>query len=121
MAATIFEFGDFKLDCGRYDLSRRGRSVRLERKPLALLILLAESDGQLVTREEIARRLWASEVFVDTEHGINTAISKIRQSLRDDPEQPRFVLTVTGKGYRFIQPLAAGEPGLNQQSHATIA
>ncbi len=121
MAATIFEFGDFKLDCGRFELSRKGCSVRLERKPLELLILLAESDGQLVTREEIARRLWATEVFVDTEHGINTAISKIRQTLRDDPEQPRFVLTVTGKGYRFIPSLATGEAEPNRQSHVAIA
>jgi TolB-like protein/DNA-binding winged helix-turn-helix (wHTH) protein/Tfp pilus assembly protein PilF len=121
MAANIFEFGEFKLDCGRFELSRKGRSVRLERKPLELLILLAGSDGQLVTREEIARRLWASEVFVDTEHGINTAISKIRQCLRDDPEQPRFVLTVTGKGYRFIPSLGTGQTGLNRQDHAAIS
>jgi len=102
VVATVFEFGDFKLDCDRFELYRSGRSVKLERKPMELLILLATSNGHLVTRTEIAECLWAKEVFVDTEHGINTAIRKIRQVLRDDPEQPRFVQTVPGKGYRFV-------------------
>ncbi len=109
MAASVYEFGDFRLDCGRFELRRGGRSVRLERKPMELLILLAGSDGRLVTRVEIARHLWESEVFVDTEHGINTAVRKIRQALGDDPEQPRFLQTVTGMGYRFIAPLARWE------------
>ena len=102
MPGTVFEFGDFKLDCDRFELYRAGRSVKLERKPMELLILLAAKEGHLVSRTEIAERLWAREVFVDTEHGINTAVRKIRQALRDDPEDPTFLLTVTGKGYRFI-------------------
>jgi TolB-like protein/DNA-binding winged helix-turn-helix (wHTH) protein len=99
---TVFEFGEFRLDCGRFELYRGGRSLKLERKPLELLILLVGREGRLVTRNEIAQHLWGSEVFVDTEHGINTAIRKIRYALRDDPEHPRFVQTVTGKGYRFV-------------------
>jgi TolB-like protein/DNA-binding winged helix-turn-helix (wHTH) protein len=102
LAVAVFEFGDFRLDCGRFELHRAGRSLKLERKPMELLILLAGSNGHLVTRAEIAQRLWDREVFVDTEHGINTAIRKIRQALGDDPEEPRFLLTVTGKGYRFV-------------------
>jgi len=82
----------------------------MERKPLELLILLASREGQLVTREEIAQRLWSNEVFVDTEHGINTAIRKVRTALRDDPEEPRFIQTVTGMGYRFIAPLSVIAP-----------
>jgi DNA-binding winged helix-turn-helix (wHTH) protein/Tol biopolymer transport system component len=101
VAVAVYEFGDFRLDCGRFELLRNGRAVQLERKPMELLILLIESDGQLVTRTEIAGRLWSSEVFVDTEHGINTAVRKVRQVLGDDPVSPRFVQTVTGKGYRF--------------------
>src|ERR1700734_2854009 len=69
---------------------------------MELLILLAEHQGELVTRTEIAQRLWSSEVFVDTEHGINTAVRKIRNLLRDSPENPRFFQTVTGMGYRFV-------------------
>ena len=110
MAVAVYEFGDFRLDCGRFELLRNGRALRLERKPMELLILLITSDGQLVTRTEIAGRLWSSEVFVDTEHGINTAIRKIRQVLGDDPENPRFVQTVTGKGYRFSAPVSRISP-----------
>ena len=71
---------------------------------MEILTLLVESNGQLVTRDQIIERIWGKNVFLDTEHGINTAIRKIRQALGDDPEQPRFVQTVTGKGYRFIAP-----------------
>jgi TolB-like protein/DNA-binding winged helix-turn-helix (wHTH) protein len=74
---------------------------------MELLILLASREGQLVTRSEIAERLWASEVFVDTEHGINTAIRKLRYLLRDDPDNPQFIQTVIGRGYRFIAPITA--------------
>jgi TolB-like protein/DNA-binding winged helix-turn-helix (wHTH) protein/Tfp pilus assembly protein PilF len=102
---TIIEFGEFRLDCDAFELWRNGSSIKLERKPMELLILLAKSEGNLVTRAEIIGRLWGSGVFVDTEHGINTAIRKIRQVLRDDPEQPRFVQTVMGRGYRFIGPV----------------
>jgi TolB-like protein/DNA-binding winged helix-turn-helix (wHTH) protein len=72
---------------------------------MELLILLASREGQLVTRSEIADRLWESEVFVDTEHGINTAIRKLRYLLRDDPDSPQFIQTVIGMGYRFIAPV----------------
>ena len=102
MPAAVFEFGEFVLDRERFELRRGAHPVRLERKPLELLILLASSGGRLVTRDEISRCLWPSEVFVDTEHGINTAIRKIRHALREDPENPRFLQTVTGKGYRFV-------------------
>lgn len=102
LPGSVFRFGNFELDCSRFELRLNGRSVRLERKPMELLILLVSREGLLVTREEITQRLWSSEVFVDTEHGINTAIRKLRHLLRDDPDNPRFILTVTGQGYRFI-------------------
>jgi Tol biopolymer transport system component/DNA-binding winged helix-turn-helix (wHTH) protein len=102
VAAAVYQFGDFELDCGRFELLRKGRAIQLERKPMELLILLLGGDRQLVTRNEIAVHLWSSEVFVDTEHGINTAIRKIRQVLGDDPDNPRFIQTVPGKGYRFV-------------------
>jgi tetratricopeptide (TPR) repeat protein len=69
---------------------------------MEVLLLLVERRGQLVTREEIIEKLWGKDVFLDTDNAINTAIRKIRQVLKDDPEQPRFVQTVTGRGYRFI-------------------
>ena len=102
MPACIHKFGEFELDPSRFELRRSGRVLKLERIPRELLLLLAEKEGSVVTRQEIVDRLWGKEVFVDTEHGINTAIRKIRQALRDDPGRPRFVQTVTGKGYRFV-------------------
>jgi TolB-like protein/DNA-binding winged helix-turn-helix (wHTH) protein len=81
---------------------------------MELLILLATREGELVTRTEIAQRLWGNEVFVDTEHGINTAIRKVRQALGDDSEQPRFVQTVMGRGYRFVGPISARHPPVPQ-------
>ena len=108
MPASLIQFDKFSLDCDRYELLRSGRPVKLERIPMELLILLATRDGNLVTRQEIIERLWGKGVFVDTEHGINTAIRKIRLVLKDDPEKPRFVQTVTGKGYRFVGGLTNG-------------
>jgi TolB-like protein/DNA-binding winged helix-turn-helix (wHTH) protein len=118
---TIFEFGEFSLDCDRFELCRAGRTVKLERKPMELLILLSTREGDLVTRAEIAERLWGSEVFVDTEHGINTAIRKIRQTLRDDPDQPRFVQTVMGRGYRFIGPITKLPPSPSAENGRRIS
>lgn len=105
LSGSILQFGDFQLDCGRFELCRKGHPVRVERKPMELLILLASREGQLVTRVEIAERLWSSKVFVDTEHGTNTAIRKLRYLLHDDPDDPHFIQAVTGKGYRFVAPI----------------
>jgi TolB-like protein/DNA-binding winged helix-turn-helix (wHTH) protein len=115
----VYEFREFRLDCGRFELARNSHELRVERKPMELLILLASRGGQLVTRQEIAERLWSSEVFVDTEHGINTAIRKIRQVLRDDPEEPRFVQTVPGKGYRFIAPITVGQSRMEDEARSS--
>jgi DNA-binding winged helix-turn-helix (wHTH) protein/Tol biopolymer transport system component len=111
-AGAVYEFCEFRLDCGRFELLRNGQPLRLERKPMELLILLASREGQLVSRAQIAERLWSSEVFVDTEHGINTAIRKLRHLLRDDPDNPRFIQTVTGMGYRFVAPVSVITPVL---------
>lgn len=100
------QFGNFGLDPDRYELTRQGRPVKLERIPMDLLLLFVERRGELVSRQEIVQRLWGKEVFVDTENNINAAVRKIRQALRDSPERPAFVQTVTGKGYRFIAPVS---------------
>jgi DNA-binding winged helix-turn-helix (wHTH) protein/Tfp pilus assembly protein PilF len=111
VAPYLVRFEDFELDLRAYQLRRSGRTVKLERIPMEVLFLLVERRGQLVTREEIIEKLWGKDVFLDTDNAINTAIRKIRQSLKDDPEEPRFIQTVTGKGYRFIgQVTEAGSP-----------
>jgi TolB-like protein/DNA-binding winged helix-turn-helix (wHTH) protein len=98
----IFRFDDFELDRGTYELRRAGLSVPLQRLPFELLYLLIECRGQLVTRQQIIERLWGKSVFVDSENGINTAVNKIRRALNDDADEPRFVVTVPAKGYRFV-------------------
>jgi DNA-binding winged helix-turn-helix (wHTH) protein len=77
----------------------------LEKLPMELLILLVERRGEMVSREEIAGRLWGKDIFLDVDHSINIAIRKVRVALRDDPEKPSFVETVVGKGYRFAAPV----------------
>jgi TolB-like protein/DNA-binding winged helix-turn-helix (wHTH) protein len=111
---VVYQFGDFSLDCGKFELCRKGRRLKLERKPLELLVLLVTKHGQVVTRDEIARCLWEREVFVDIEHGINTAIRKIRQGLGDSSDLPRFVQTISGSGYRFIALVTAVEPEVTE-------
>ena len=110
MSAEIYQFEDFELDRGAYQLRRDGRVVHLERIPLDLLFLLAERHGQLLTREEILDRIWGKEVFVDADNSINTAVRKIRQALKDSPESPRFLYTIPGKGYRFEASIVELQP-----------
>lgn len=102
-----FRFLDFELDLAAYELRQSGKSVHLERHPMELLILLLQRPNQLVFRAEIAKRLWNPGVFVDVEVGLNTAIRKLRQALRDSRESPTFIETISGKGYRFIAPVDA--------------
>ena len=83
--------------------------MHLEKLPMELLILLVERRGELVSREEIAARLWRKGVFLDVDRSINTAVNKVRVALRDDPEKPRFVETVVGKGYRFAAPVVCSD------------
>ena len=80
MPLQCYKFGDFELDCARFELRRNGHPQKLERIPLELLILLAEKGDNVVTRQEISEKLWGKDVFVDTEHGINTAVRKVRSS-----------------------------------------
>jgi TolB-like protein/DNA-binding winged helix-turn-helix (wHTH) protein/lipoprotein NlpI len=103
----LVRFGeDFELDLASYKLRRAGRVLKLERIPLEVLAVLVEQPGQIVTREHLVERIWGKDAFLDTDNSINGAIRKIRKVLKDDAEQPRFILTITGMGYRFIAPLA---------------
>jgi Tol biopolymer transport system component/DNA-binding winged helix-turn-helix (wHTH) protein len=109
--SPVFKFDRFELDVGSYELRRGGQRITLQRVPMDLLILLLERKGALVTREEIAARVWNGDGLVDTQSSINTAVRKIRQALDDDGEQPRFIETVIGKGYRLVSDVATEVPG----------
>jgi TolB-like protein/DNA-binding winged helix-turn-helix (wHTH) protein/lipopolysaccharide biosynthesis regulator YciM len=102
MPAAAVKFDEFELDPAAFELRRKGRPVRLERIPLELLLLLVSRKGEVVSRAEIIDKLWGSDVYIDTNTAINVAVRKVRQALRDDPGNPQFLLTVPGKGYRFI-------------------
>jgi TolB-like protein/DNA-binding winged helix-turn-helix (wHTH) protein/Tfp pilus assembly protein PilF len=112
---------ELELDIGAYELRRSGRRLKLERIPMELLLLLVEHRGQLVSREQIVEKIWGKDVFLATDGSINAAIRKVRHALKDDPDQPRFVQTISGKGYRFIAPVVEAETPLEEESIAAAA
>jgi len=106
-------FGIFELDLRSGELQKQGRKIRLEGQPVQVLICLLENPGELVTREELHRKLWPADTFVNFEHGLNAAVKRLRQALNDAADNPRFVETLPRRGYRFIAPVqvvpASGE------------
>jgi DNA-binding winged helix-turn-helix (wHTH) protein/tetratricopeptide (TPR) repeat protein len=126
MHAAIRAIGEIELDLGRYELRRRGRRVKLEKKPMELLIFLVGRREQLVSRKDIVSKLWRSDLFIDTGPSINNIVRKIRAALGDNSEKPRFLETVIGKGYRFIGPVRVidarfPQPDLEQVSPSEAA
>jgi TolB-like protein/DNA-binding winged helix-turn-helix (wHTH) protein/Flp pilus assembly protein TadD len=95
-------FGVFELDLRAGELRKHGLRIRLQEQPFQILAMLLEHPGEVITREELQKKLWPADTFVDFDHGLNKAISKIREALGDSPESPRFVETVARRGYRFL-------------------
>jgi TolB-like protein/DNA-binding winged helix-turn-helix (wHTH) protein len=110
MAQPNFRFEEFELNVDSWELRRSGVPLKVERIPLELLLLLLQNSGKLVRREAINERLWGDGVFIEAEHGINTAINKLRATLRDDSRAPRFIRTVVGRGYCFIAEVNVMQP-----------
>jgi DNA-binding winged helix-turn-helix (wHTH) protein len=100
-------FGPFAVDLRAGELYKRGKKIKVQLLPLQLLGALLEKPGEVVSREELKSRLWPADTFVDFEHGLNTAIKKLRQALGDNPAKPGFIETLPKKGYRFIGRLEA--------------
>jgi TolB-like protein/DNA-binding winged helix-turn-helix (wHTH) protein/Flp pilus assembly protein TadD len=103
----VVRFGlyEARLDTG--ELLKNGSRVKLQERPFQILTIFLERPGEIVTREEFRRRLWSADTFVDFDHSLNTSITKLRQALDDDADNPRFVATAGRRGYRFIAPVAA--------------
>src|SRR6478672_8651546 len=99
------QFGAFELRVEAGELLKHGVRIRLQEQPLTLLACLLENPGAVVPREELSRRIWAEGTFVDYEHGLNAAVTRLRQALGDTAEAPRYVETIPRKGYRFIAPV----------------
>ena len=95
-------FGVFELDLRAGELRKHGLRVRLQEQPFQVLAMLLDQPGEVVTREELQKKLWPADTFVDFDHGLNKAINKIREALSDSAESPRFVETVARRGYRFL-------------------
>ncbi|MCP5118006.1 MAG: hypothetical protein GY953_44895, partial [bacterium] len=98
-------FGAFEADFQARELRKRGLRIRLQEHPFRLLAILLERPGEVVTREEIQKRLFPEDTFVEFDHSVNTAIQKIRQALGDSATHPRFVETLPRRGYRFVAPV----------------
>jgi DNA-binding winged helix-turn-helix (wHTH) protein len=113
-----FRFADFELDVAAFTLRRAGTLVRLEKIPMEVLVLLVEHAGALVTRHSIHAALWGSDVFLDRDAAINTAMRKIRKALGEDVDRPRLVETVVGKGYRFVGQIVRDTPDPQRQGAA---
>jgi eukaryotic-like serine/threonine-protein kinase len=97
-----FAFGPYEADLSSSELRKNGVRIKIQDLPLRLLAVLAEKSGRVVTRQELQKRLWPSDTFVDFEDGLNTAVRKLREALSDDPDNPRYIETVPRHGYRFI-------------------
>lgn len=104
-AQKIVRFGVFELDLISGELCKRGLKVKLSEQPLQILLILIERAGEMVPRDEVRRRLWPADTFVDFDAGLNSAIKKLRDALGDPAENPRFIETVPRRGYRFIGPV----------------
>lgn len=106
-----FQFGRFVLDVRARELHKDGTRIRLQDQPFDVLIMLLEQPGEVLTREALRRRLWPDGTFVDFEHGVNAAVKRLRATINDRADKPRFIETLHRLGYRFIAPVERLESG----------
>lgn len=108
----ILRFGVFEVDLRARELHKHGMKVKLQDQPFQVLAILLEHPGEVVTREDLRKRLWPEDTFVDFDHSLGTAINKIREALGDSAESPRYIETLPRRGYRFIAITGATPPPL---------
>jgi cholera toxin transcriptional activator len=120
-AGRVFRFGVFEANEAAGELRKHGVRIKLHSQPFKVLLLLLERPAGIVTREEMRQRLWGAETFVDFDHGLNSAVNKIREALADSASVPRYVETISGKGYRFLAPVTLQDQiaGLDRASDAS--
>src|SRR5262245_25780005 len=114
-------FGVFEVDLRAAELRKHGLRVKLQAQPFQVLAMLLERPGEVVTREELRRKLWSDDTFVDFDQGLNKVINKIREALSDSADNPRFVETLARRGYRFIYPVEAVETVYDHGKTSTVA
>src|SRR4249920_2021294 len=98
-------FGVFEIDPSARELLKHGVRIKLQDQPFAVLLILLEKPGQLVTKEELQQRLWPADTFVEFDKGIYNAMKRLRETLGDEAETPRYIETLPRRGYRFIAPV----------------
>ena len=112
-SGTLYRFGLFEVDSRTGELRKQGRRLKLRGRPFDILVLLLARGGDVISRDELRQQLWQADTFVDFDHGLNSAINRLREALGDSAENPRFIETLPRRGYRFIAPIdltPAGEP-----------
>ena len=119
----VLQFGVFDLDLSAHELRKRGNRVKLQEQPFQVLVLLLERKGEVVTREELRAKLWPGDTFVDFDHGLGSAINKLREALGDSAQNPHFIETLPRRGYRFIAPVenARADHGAPVQNAAPLS
>ena len=119
LARPVIRFDIFEVDLETSELRKQGQKIKLQEQPFRVLTMLLEHPGEIVTRDALRQKLWAADTFVDFDHGLNSAVARLRETLNDSAEEPRFVETVPRQGYRFIG--EAVSPQLPALSDARIA
>jgi Tol biopolymer transport system component/DNA-binding winged helix-turn-helix (wHTH) protein len=109
--SKIARFGSYEVDLAAGEVRKGGVRIKLQDRPFQILAVLLEQPGGVITREDLQSRLWSADTFVDFEHGVNTAVTKLRQALSDDADNPRYIETLPRRGYRFIAPVRFSENG----------
>ncbi|MFL6303395.1 MAG: tetratricopeptide repeat protein [Candidatus Sulfotelmatobacter sp.] len=117
---NVVSFGAYEFNPYSKELRKEGMRVRLEGQPLAILEILLDRQGELVTREELQKMLWPADTFVDFEHSLNAAVKRLRAALNDSADEPRYIATLARRGYRFIVPVG-GFAGLETEEPALLA
>jgi TolB-like protein/DNA-binding winged helix-turn-helix (wHTH) protein/Tfp pilus assembly protein PilF len=107
---AVYRFGNYEFEPRTGELRKQGIRIRFDGQPLAVLLMLLNRPGELVTREELQKKLWPADTFVDFEHSLNAAVKRLRSVLNDSADTPRFIETVPRRGYRFIAPVEGAFP-----------
>ena len=116
-----YRFGVFEADVRAAELRKQGAKIKLQEQPFQVLLVLLEKPGAVITREEIQKRVWPADTFVDFDHGVNNTIRRLREALSDSAENPRFIETLSRRGYRFIAPVTIVNVGQEVTDPESVA
>src|SRR5437588_10148256 len=118
--SNVIRFGAYEFEPHTGELRKEGMRIRLEGQPVAILKMLLERPGELVAREDLQRKLWPADTFVDFEHSLNAAVKRLRAALSDSADHPRYIETLSRRGYRFIAPVDTADNGSDSPTPVAI-